>query len=100
MKKIFKKFATWMCGIASDKYAHFICCFLIAFVAGAASFYFLNLTHCGISKRGAAMMGFGIACMAGVVKEKLDEKRDGKFDFNDLFADTVGGMARGLLYLL
>ena len=89
-----------MCGIASDKYAHFICCFLIAFVAGAASFYFLNLTHCGISKRGAAMMGFGIACMAGVVKEKLDEKRDGKFDFNDLFADTVGGMARGLLYLL
>lgn len=89
-----------MCGIPSDKYAHVICCLLIAFVAGAASFYFFNLIHCGICKFGAAEMGFGFAYIAGVVKEKLDERRDGKFDFNDLFADTVGGLIGGLLFLL
>ena len=83
MKNLFNKLSKWMCGIASDKYAHFLCSMLIAFIASALLFALVSLLSLPMSKNGSAVLGFGVAYIIGVVKEKIDENKGGTFDFRE-----------------
>lgn len=100
MKNLFNKFSKWMCGIASDKYAHFLCSMLIAFIVSALMFAFAGMLSSPMSKNGTALLGFGAAYFVGVVKEKIDENKGGTFDFRDLEADTLGAMIGALMFII
>lgn len=100
MKNQFNKFSKWMCGIASDKYAHFLCSMLIAFIASALLFALAGMISLPMSKNGTAVLGFGAAYIIGVVKEKIDENKGGAFDFKDLTADTLGAIIGALMFII
>ena len=100
MKKLFNKLSKWMCGIASDKYAHSLCSMLIAFIVSALLFALAGMLSLPMSKSGTALLGFGAAYIIGVVKEKIDENKGGTFDFRDLEAETFGAMIGALMFVI
>ncbi len=100
MNNLFNKFSKWMCGITSDKYAHFLCSMLIAFIASALLFALVSLLYLPISKNGSAVLGFGVAYIIGVVKEKIDENKGGAFDSSDLVVDILGAITGALMFII
>lgn len=100
MKNLFNKFSKWMCSITSDKYDHFICSMFIAFITSALLFALAGLLSLPMSKNGSAGLGFGVAYIIGVVKEKIDENKGGAFDFRDLAVDTLGAIIGALMFII
>lgn len=53
-----------------------------------------------MSKFGAACLGFGIAYLVGVAKEKMDERHGDLFDTRDLCFDIIGACMGAVLFLI
>jgi hypothetical protein len=73
---------------------------LIAFIASALLFALVSLLYLPISKNGSAVLGFGVAYIIGVVKEKIDENKGGAFDSSDLVVDILGAITGALMFII
>lgn len=81
--------------IAKDKLLHFTCSLILVFVsAGVCNLFKLDKTITFI-------ISFVLVLIIGIIKEIIDSKRGGKFDFKDLIADFTGIiLGIGLLYFI
>lgn len=87
-----KKITKWLTSIPSDKLLHFIVSgilYALFFKILVLAFGLYNTVPFII----AGVLAFGI----GILKEYLDQKAGGKFDFLDLLADLLGILVFGLI---
>lgn len=96
MKKLYNKFAKWMCGIPSDKYAHLIVSLVLAFLIALVA----DLVIPNASRLGCLVIGCASALSAGTIKEEKDFERDGYRTYSDLIADAIGVTMGGMMYWL
>ena len=91
MNKIIK----WLTSIPSDKLLHFI----VSGILYALFFKILVLAfglYNAVPYVLAGVLAFGV----GILKEYLDQKDGGKFDFLDLLADLFGILVCLMIFLL
>lgn len=82
--------------IENDKIMHFLVCLTIAFIfstIGANAIYKLAPDAPGMRTLLGAALGFVVAMLIGVEKERRDAKKQGNhFCWKDLLADTLGAV--------
>lgn len=96
MKKLYNKFAKWMCTIPSDKYAHFIVSLVLAFLVAQLA----DLVIPNASRQGCLVLGCAMALSVGTIKEEKDFERDGYWTNSDLIADAIGVIMGGMMFWL
>lgn len=96
MKKLYNKFAKWMCSIPSDKYAHLIVSLVLAFLVAQLA----DLVIPNASRLGCLVLGCAMALSVGTIKEEKDFERDGYWTNSDLIADAIGVIMGGMMYWL
>lgn len=96
MKKLYNKFAKWMCTIPSDKYAHLIVSLVLAFLIAQLA----DLVIPNASRLGCLVLGCAMALSVGTIKEEKDFERDGYWTNSDLIADAIGVIMGGMMYWL
>lgn len=96
MKKLYNKFAKWMCTIPSDKYAHLIVSLVLAFLFAQLA----DLVIPNASRQGCLVLGCAMALSVGTIKEEKDFERDGYWTNSDLIADAIGVIMGGMMFCL
>lgn len=96
MKKLYNKFAKWMCGIPSDKYARLIISLVMAFLIAQMA----DMIVPNVSRLGCLVIGCAGALYAGRIKEVKDFERDGYRNYSNLIAGAIGVTLDGMMYWL
>lgn len=96
MKKLYNKFAKWMCTIPSDKYAHLIVSLVLVFLFAQLA----DLVIPNASRQGCLVLGCAMALSVGTIKKEKDFERDGYWTNSDLIADAIGVIMGGMMFWL
>ena len=96
MKKLYNKFAKWMCTSPSDKYAHLIVSLVLVFLVAQLA----DLVIPNASRQGCLVLGCAMALSVGTIKEEKDFERDGYWTNSDLIADAIGVIMGGMMFWL
>ena len=98
--KFYQKIVKWLVGLGIEFYLHMLATMFVAWVVTAVLTVFQLAEVFYLERPLSGLIGLIVAIIAGVVKERMDEKSGSGFSMHDLNCDFIGGAFFYLIYVL
>lgn len=98
--RLLKKITAWLVEQGIDTYLHILATMFVAWVVTAVLTVFQLAEVFYLERPLSGLIGLIVAIVAGVVKERIDEKSGSGLSTHDLNCDFIGGAFFYLIYVL